>query len=391
VAVVSTAFVAFFLLSSLLAQSAHAQSFQTLYAFSGSSDGGEPHAGVLRYAAGNLYGTAISNGAFGWGVVFMVDSAGIETVLHSFGNGDTDGRAPYGELVGDNAGNLYGTTYYGGGSGPCIDGCGTVFKVDKFGIETVLHSFAGGSTDGCWPYGGLVRDSDGNLYGTTQECGASNLGTVFKLDNSGTETILHNFAGGATDGAYPAYTTLLMDAQGTLFGVTEGGGTTSVGVVYQMTHTGTETVLYSFKGGTSDGCYVLGTPFMDKHGTIYGTASQCGTSGVGTVWKLTKDGVETVLHNFAAGTSDGENPSAGIVLDSAGNIYGTTTVGGAFGLGTVYRIGKKGKEIVLHSFDGADGQYPFGSLVQNPRTTVLIGTTQNGGTSGSGTVWEITK
>jgi uncharacterized repeat protein (TIGR03803 family) len=170
------------------AQSAPARTFNVLYTFQGSSDGGGPYAGLVRDAAGNLYGTAISSGAFGWGVAFKVDPSGTETVLHNFGDGSTDGRTPYAGLVRDKAGNLYGTTYEGGGIG-CVDGCGTVFKLDTTGTETLLHSFAGGTTDGCYPYAGLLLDKAGNLYGTTQACGASGYGTVFKVSKSGKLTV----------------------------------------------------------------------------------------------------------------------------------------------------------------------------------------------------------
>ena len=161
---VALAFVVVLGLRVVVAQSAPTRTFKVLYTFQGSSDGGEPYAGLVRDSAGNLYGTAISSGAFGWGVVFKVNPSGTETVLHSFGDGSKDGRTPYGGLVRDKAGNLYGTTYEGGGIG-CVDGCGTVFKVDTTGTETVLHSFAGGTTDGCFPYAGLLLKA-GYLYGT---------------------------------------------------------------------------------------------------------------------------------------------------------------------------------------------------------------------------------
>jgi uncharacterized repeat protein (TIGR03803 family) len=259
VAAVSSAFLAFLLSLSLVAQPTQAQTFHVLYNFAGSSDGGKPDAGLVRDAAGNLYGTATSTGAFGWGVAFKVDSSGTETVLHSFGDGTKDGRTPYAELIRDQAGNLYGTTYEGGGIG-CTDGCGTVFKINKAGKETVLHRFAGGTADGCFPYGGLIRDSAANLYGTAQSCGASNFGTVFKLNKTGKETIVHSFAGGTTDGEYPTYTTLLMDAGGTLYGVTQQGGTTGGGIVYKLTQKGKETVLYSFLGGNRRRMLCSGNP-----------------------------------------------------------------------------------------------------------------------------------
>src|SRR5208283_1474223 len=167
-----------FLVVLVLAAVAQAQTFTVLYNFTGSSDGGYPYGGLVQDADGNLYGAANVGGASNFGVVFKVDPQGTETVLYSFAGG-TDGESPYGGVILDTAGNLYGTTYKGGASN-----YGTVFKVSKAGKETVLHSFAGGSADGCNPGGGLILDAKGNLYGDTQLCGASNYGTVFKVSKA---------------------------------------------------------------------------------------------------------------------------------------------------------------------------------------------------------------
>jgi len=373
------------------AQSAPSRTFKVLYTFQGSSDGGEPYAGLVRDAAGNLYGTAISSGAFGWGVVFKVDPSGTETVLHSFGDGSTDGRTPYGGLVRDKAGNLYGTTYEGGGIG-CVDGCGTVFKVDTTGTETVLHSFAGGTTDGCFPYAGLLLKA-GNLYGTTQACGASSYGTVFRLSTSGKETILHNFAGGTADGANPLYGSLLMDTKGALYGVAQYGGTSNQGVVYKLNPSRALRVLYSFAGGTTDGCNPDGTPAMDTLGNLYGTAVACGSSNMGVVWKVSKSGKEKVLHNFAGGAKDGADPIAGVILDGNGNLYGDTQYGGGTGCfgtgcGTVYKVSATGKLTLLHIFAGSEGALPFGGVIRDTKGN-LYGTAFLGGTPDWGTVWQI--
>jgi uncharacterized repeat protein (TIGR03803 family) len=181
-----------------------------------------------------------------------------------------------------------------------------------------------------------------------------------------------------------------MDALGTLYGVTEEGGKANGGIVYKMTKTGKLTVLHSFLGGTTDGCNVLGAPFMDKDGNIYGTTSSCGTNQLGTVWKLGKNGKETVLHSFAGGTADGEYPLSGVIMDAEGNLYGCTETGGADNVGTVYVVSKAGTETVLHSFDGTTGKYPYGGFAQNAKGTIF-GTAQNGGTIGYGTVWKISK
>jgi uncharacterized repeat protein (TIGR03803 family) len=365
-------------------QSVEAQTLHVLYNFAGSSDGGDPYASLIRDAAGNLYSTFGYGGGTSFsGGVFKVAPDGTETVLYSF-TGGADGAFPISALVRDSAGNLYGTTTQGGSVG-----AGVVFKVDPSGTETVLHSFTGG-TDGVDPVGGLLRDKAGNLYGTTSQGGTSNFGVLFKISPRGKETILHTFAGGIKDGKYPTYTSLLTDSPGNLYGVTEEGGTANGGILFKLSKTGKLTILHSFTGGTTDGCNVLGAPFMDAAGNFYGTTSSCGTSSLGTVWKVASNGKEKLLHSFAGGTSDGEYPLAGVIVDAQGNVYGTTETGGASNVGTVYRVSKSGKFTLLHSFNGTDGKYSYCGLVQNAKGA-LFGTAQNGGTIGYGTVWKIVK
>jgi uncharacterized repeat protein (TIGR03803 family) len=370
--------------ASAIPQTAQGQTLKVLYNFAGASDGGDPYATLIRDAAGNLYSTVGYGGTYFAGAVFKVTPGGAETVLYSF-TGGADGAQPIAPVIRDGAGNLYGTTTMGGSAN-----AGVVFKVDSTGSETVLHNFTGG-TDGLTPVGGLLRDKAGNLYGTTSQGGTSNDGVVFKINARGKETILHTFTGGANDGKYPTYTSLLMDVQGTLYGDTEEGGTADGGIVYKLSKTGKLTILHSFQGGTTDGCNVLGTLFMDKDGTIYGTTSSCGTSNLGTVWKLTKNGKETVLHSFAGGASDGEYPLSGVIVDANGDLYGTTSTGGSSNVGTIYKVSKAGKETVHHSFNGTDGKFPYGSVVQNSAGTLLFGAAQNGGSIGYGTVWKIRK
>ena len=362
--------------------SAQAQTFNDLYNFTGASDGGEPYAGVVRNSAGNLYGTTYLGGSSSDGVVFEVSATGTETVLYSF-TGSPDGQYPFAPVIRDKAGNLYGATLEGGASG-----YGTVFKVTKKGTESVLYSFAG-TTDGCYPYGGLVQDKAGNLYGTTAECGTSGQGTVFKVSKAGKETVLHSFAGGSSDGAYPFYTTLLRDKTGNLYGVTEEGGASSYGVVYKLSKKGKLTLLHSFTGGTTDGCYALGTPAMDKTGNLYGTAEACGASSAGIVWKVTKKGTETVLYNFTGSTSDGGYPVSGVARDAKGNLYGDCEAGGASSDGTVFEVSKTGTLTLLHSFAGSDGEYPFGGVILDAKGK-LYGTALEGGTGNYGTVWSLT-
>jgi uncharacterized repeat protein (TIGR03803 family) len=367
--------------------SAQAQTFTSLYSFTGGSDGGEPLEGLLRDKDGNLYGTTFQYGA-GYGVVFKVTETGTESVLYSF-TGGADGADPYPSLITDTAGNLYGTALAGGSSN-CSGGCGVVFKVDKNGTETVLYSFKGGTTDGCGPGAPLIRDSAGNFYGTTGECGASGFGTVFKLPNGGKEKVLHSFAGTPSDGQYPYYGALLIDKEGNLYGVTDTGGASGDGTLFKLSKTGKETLLHSFAGGT-DGDLVFGGPVADKDGNLYGTADLGGSSGAGIVWKVSKKGKETVLHTFAGGSSDGANPIAGVILDAKGNLYGQTQGGGASGDGTVYELSTKGKITLLHSFDGSDGATPWGGLLLRDAKGNFYGTTMGGGSSGKGTVWQLTK
>jgi len=389
VASAALAFAVVFVFGIVTTRSAQAQTFTVLHNFTGSPDGSLPYGSLIRDQAGTLYGTTETGGASGAGTVFKVSKSGTLTVLYSF-TGGSDGANPFAGLLRDAAGNFYGTTANGGTSG-----VGTVFKLSKSGKETVLHSFAGGTTDGCYPYGGLLQDTAGNFYGTTEVCGASGVGTVFKLSKTGKETILHSFAGGSSDGEFPSFTSLLMDTSGNLYGVAEQGGTYNQGVVYKLNKAGKLTVLYSFAGGTTDGCDIFGTPAMDADGNLYGTANACGSAHVGMVWKVSKKGKETVLHNFTAGSADGAEPVAGVIMDAKGNLYGSTYQGGSANLGTVYKLNKKGTVTLLHTFTGADGDYLYAGVLRDAAGN-LYGTTIYGGSghecnNSCGTVWQITK
>jgi uncharacterized repeat protein (TIGR03803 family) len=353
-----------------------AQSYteSVLHKFTG-TNGAYPFAGLVRDGAGNMYGTASSGGASNYGTVFKLNEKGKETVLHSF-TGGVDGGTPYASLVRDAAGNLYGTTYVGGTSR-----LGTVFKVDTTGKETVLHSFVGG-TDGSLPAGGLLLDAKGDLYGTTQTGGAYGQGTVFKVSASGKETVLHMFAGG--DGANPSAAPIL-DKKGNLFGTTGAGGAWNVGTVFKLTKKGKETVLYSFTGTGGDGAYPGGGILLqDSADNLYGATYEGGNAtcsgGCGTVFKVTQAGVETVLYNFTGTGGDGAYPAAGLIQDAAGNFYSTTIEGGASNSGTVFKLNKSGKEVVLYSFTGgADGWEPFFGNLLRDATGNLYGMTNMGG------------
>jgi len=260
-----------------------------------------------------------------------------------------------------------------------------VFKIDNAGNETVLYSFYSGS-DGCYPRQGLVVDESGNLLGTTSECGISDYagnGTIFKIDSAGNFTVLHSFVG--SDGAYPYFGHLTMDKNGVLYGVTPMGGAYDAGVLYKLTTDGRLSVLHSF-GGTSDGCYPWGTVAMDKAGNLYGTTHSCGSNGYGTIWKVSKKGKETILHSFAGSPSDGCYPFASVARDSKGNLYGVTSGCGANNWGALYELSASGTLTLLHSFSGTGGEYPYGEVLLTAKRE-LFGTATSGGADGYGTVW----
>src|ERR1017187_8419615 len=369
-----------------------------LYSFTGGADGGYPYAGVIRDSAGNLYGTTVYGGPANQGVVYKVDTTGHETVLYSF-TGGADGGYPYSGLVGDSAGNLYGTTYAGGPGGGlnffgyCCSsaGYGVVYKVDAAGQETVLYTFPP-PHDGASPTAGVVRDSAGNLYGTTGAGGAQNAGVVYKLDGAGQETVLYSFTGGA-DGGYP-HAGVIRDSAGNLYGTATFGGTTGAGVVYEVNAAGLETVLYSFTGGANGGNPYGAGVVRDSAGNLYGTTTfGPGTYGPGVVFKVDPSSQETVLYTFCslAGCPDGLYPGAGVILDSAGNLYGTTEDGGdtsgcgdGNGCGVVFKLDPSGQETALYSFTGgADGSQQYygyfsAGLIRDPAGN-LYGTTFQGG------------
>jgi uncharacterized repeat protein (TIGR03803 family) len=305
----------------------------------------------VRDASGNLYGTADNAGQFNAGVVFMLDTTGKESVLHAFMQG-ADGEFFFAGLVRDTAGNFYGTT-----TGSVGGNNGRYSRLAKASKETVLYSFAGRTTDGCGPYGALFRDKSDNLYGITDACGTSGNGIVYKVNRSGKETVLHNFAGSPNDGASPSFTSLIVDPKGNLYGVTQLGGASGNGAVYKLSPHGKLTLLHSFAGG-KDGCDLSGAPLMDKLGNLYGTAVACGGLNMGIVWRLSPAGKETVLYNFKGGSFDGALPQVGVIMDAQGNLYGDTFMGGS-GNGTVYKVSPHRKLTLLHIFAGPpDGQYP---------------------------------
>jgi uncharacterized repeat protein (TIGR03803 family) len=348
-----------------------------LYSFTGGADGGEPYAGVIADPEGNLYGTTQSGGAANAGVVYKVDTAGHETVLYSFIY--PDGFAPYAGVIRDSAGNLYGTTPYGGSTG-----AGVVYEVDTAGQETVLYNFTGGA-DGSTPFAGVIRDSQGNLYGTTYSGGAASAGVVYKLDIAGNETVLYSFTG-KPDGSAP-FAGVIRDSAGNLYGTTYSGGAANAGIVYKLDTTGQETILYSFTGG-ADGDAPNAGVIRDPAGNLYGTTYYGGIARAGVVYKVDAAGQETVLYSFT-GKADGSGPNAGVILDSSGSLYGTTFDGGTGGAGVVYKVDTARQETVQYSFPGPiDGSFPEAGVIRNSAGN-FYGTTTYGGTDNAGLVYKL--
>jgi uncharacterized repeat protein (TIGR03803 family) len=372
----------------LAVPSAQAQTFTVLYSFTGSPDGEYPYnyGSLLMDGSGNLYGTTQRGGTnkcgYGCGTVFEVDASGNETVLYSFNA--IDGASPYAGLIRDADGNLYGTTDGGGGYG-----AGAAFKLDTSGGETVLHRFGYESGDGTNPVAGLILDAKGNLYGTTSGGGAHSYGTVYKLSKTGKETVLYSFdwTGGATPLAG-----LIEDAQGNLYGTTSAGGSgyKHTGTVFKLSKSGVETVLHSFGNREADGQTPEAGLISDADGNLYGTTVYGGGNpGSGTVFKVSKTGKEKVLYTFTGG-ADGSLPVAGVIRDEQGNLYGTTERGGDFGPGTVFKVDTSGKETVLYSFTGgSDGASPYAGLILDASGN-LYGTTPIGGAYGYGVVFKLT-
>jgi uncharacterized repeat protein (TIGR03803 family) len=374
---------------------AQAQTETVLYNFTGGSDGGHPTSHLTADGKGNLYGTT-NAGGLGYGTVFELSPNGgggwIETVLHSFTNGADGGEPYFSYVIFDSAGNLYGTASSGGAKG-----YGVVWElspVDTGWTETVLYSFANGG-DGANPVNGLIADKVGNLYGTN--CLSPGTG-FFELSSS---------RGGWTEQTIYAADVdciefvpgLTMDTAGSIFSTTPS-------TVFELSPNGTggwnQTVIHTFTGAPKDGYQPEGTLVFDESGDLYGTTYQGGARDSGTVYKLTpvtkgkKKGTwtEKILHSFAGAPRDGSYPSAGIVFDASGNIYGTTEAGGKFGdAGTVFELAPAvnggHKEKLLWNFNGTDGVQPYDSLILDSAGN-LYGTASLGGSSANGVAFEVT-
>ncbi len=409
-----------------------------IYAFQGNvNDGATPYANLLADSSGAFYGTTVNGGAQGSGAVFKLTpskSGFLESILYSFQwPGSWDGANPYGPLIKDETGALYGTTQSGnarGASGLCLDygGCGIVFKLTPSGsgyTESILYSFQWGK-DGAFPSAGLLVDKKGALYGTTLDGGRGGgatmdgsgappfdrgYGTVFKLTRSGsgyTESILHVFGGGS-DGANPT-AALIMDGKGALFGTTTNGGgsgncnSLGCGAVFKLSRSGSsykESVLYGFRN-YPDGANPYAALVFDGNGALYGTTASGGHVGygLGTVFKLTPSPggyTESTIHWFH-GNRDGAYPHSDLIIGASGALYGTTTAGGTQSCkcGMAFELvpgGMSYTEHILYQFTGGfDGAVPSAGFIADNQG-MLYGTTSGGGNSacngGCGTVFKL--
>ena len=372
-------------LANALAASAQV-SVEVLHEFGGSGDGSYLLAPLVQATDGNFYGTATKGGPSNLGTIFKMTPFGTVSVLHAFSN-DGNGGWPTAPLIQATDGNLYGTTIFG--SGTTIFG-GTAFRMTPSGDMHVLHTF-GGSADGSAPVAPLVQATDGNFYGTTYYYGNSG-GTVFRMTPGGAENVLHLFTPGSSGDGDPPAAPLIQATDGNFYGTTKQGGTFNNGSIFRMTPGGTFSVLHIFTG-SSDGGSPEAALIQATDGNFYGTTHfgglHAGSFGGGTIFKMTPDGTVTTLHTFTNGL-DGGFSTAPLIQASDGNFYGTTSAGGEFDQGTVFKMTPGGVVTTLHAFGSSptDGANPMAGLVEGS-DGILYGTTSAGGSFSGGTVFRV--
>lgn len=382
----------------LLASAAWAaNTTKLIYSFAGGADGEYSDTELVMDSAGNLYGTSVQGGTYASGTVFQVTPEGVHTVLYNF-TGGADGGEPYKGVTLDAEGNLYGTAVTGGGGG-CEGGCGVVFKLTNSGgvwTQTVIHAFTG--MDGSGPGSPVSIDKHGNVFGTTPTGGKFGMGVIYALQPIGgiwKFRVAHAFTGGA-DGGGGSAGKLLIDGLGNLYGVCTVGGVNGFGTVYEVSLVKGQvqfTTLYAFKD-QPDGALPYSGLAFDKAGSLYGTTYYAGANDLGTVYKLTRGNgtwTETVLYSFK-GKGDGGNPISGLVADTSGNFYGTTSAdGAACGCGTIYKMtrGSSGwTESVAYRFPGIPNAGTAYNGLVSDGAGHFYGATVNGGTANDGTVYE---
>jgi uncharacterized repeat protein (TIGR03803 family) len=361
---------------------AGAQTVTTLYNFAGGkTSGANPwYVTLVQGTNGELYGTTYNGGSKGLGTFFEVTTSGTLTVLHSFAGGKTDGANPTGGLTLGTDGNFYGTTQMGGTSLQ-----GTVFKMTTTGTITLLHSF-NSVTDGAFPWQAPIEGTDGNFYGTAS-AGKGQYGLVYKVTSSGTYSTIYTFT--PTTGTYP----IAQPTQGTdgdLYIPLSLGGTDECGAIVKITTAGALVSSYDFPCGPG-GAFPIGPLVQASNGNFYSTTQDGGTNGEGTIYQLTTSMGVTVLHSFGALFGDGEYPGAGLLLATDGNYYGSTAEGGTYDDGILFNTTVGGVYKDLYSFNNSSNlmqMSPLSPPVQNTNGT-LYGVTEFGGTNNEGTIYSL--
>lgn len=373
-----------------------AQTETNLHVFaSGANNGDRPYAGLIQATDGYFYGTTKFGGAQSIGTIFRISADGAYTNVYSFAGSGFDGWEPTGGLVQGTDGNFYGMTSMKGTNG-CQ--CGTIFRVTPGGTYTVIHQFAGGTSDGGSPNSTLIQASDGNFYGTATAGGTGTHGggVVFRISPAGVYANIYSFGSYANDG-YQPMGGVVQGNDGALYGMTFFGGTNNFGTIYRVTTNGTYTSLHSFAGGfyygNADGHAPYGSLVVGPDGNLYGTASEGGTNtcACGVVFRISPNGNYQTIYSFHD-YPDGANPEAGLVLGSDGNFYGTTYAGGSPNFatyGTIFRISPTAQYASLYAFGSEIGQgEPVAPLVQGSDGN-FYGTTTLGGSSFRGTVFKL--
>jgi uncharacterized repeat protein (TIGR03803 family) len=358
-----------------------AQTFTVLHTFQ-SSDGARPMAALTEDRAGNLYGTTAYGGLYDSGTVFKMARNGTFTLLHSFGATANDGADPFSPLLLDRYGNLYGTTVMGGAN--CepgvtdFTGCGTVFRINPSGTESVLHNFGSSPGDGMNPFSGLIADPISNaLYGTTW--GGSNGSVAYQITPAGNESVLYTQTGPSL------YGPLVQDASGDLWGTSGGGNSNpcqpSCGTVFRLHKTASgwiASTTYTFTGAADGANPWAGLVYDRLRHVFYGVTPYGGANGFGVLFRLDSTGTQlTVLHSFDYHT-DGAHPTANLILDPLGDVYGVTPGGGSNNQGTAFMYTAWGQFMTLHTFTSSAGT-PEGGLIFDWKTATLYGTTAAGG------------
>lgn len=389
------------LISSVLSTAAQAQTFNVIHNFTGGPDGGIPEAGVtIRGDA--LYGTA-RVGGIGYGTVYQITQAGSNWQTVPISQLSNGGRTPIARVVFGPDGHPYGTTNWGGATF-----LGIVFDLiaplsicktaNCFWKENVIYNF-GGSPDGANPgFADLVWDSQGNIYGTTENGGPNNLGTVYELVRSGnsySEKVIYSFSG--ADGANPQ-DGVILDSNGDLSGTTYSGGANGDGTVFKLNYVvgvgWKQTVIYNFQNGL-DGALPSAGLIMDSSGNLYGATTTGCIEGGGAVFELMPSGntyTFKVLYSLSGNPQYGCGPWESLTIDSTGNLYGATYCGGFNNVGSVFKLTNTPNGWVftsMHDFTGgADGGYPLSNVSLDTNGN-LFGTATQGGSQDSGVVWMI--